>query len=141
MKAGRRRSTDEISATQFRVIGANIRTLRMRKGWSQARLGELMGWGTASNVCAAEGRRGGRQRGFTSEEVERLASIFGVPAWRLTTQCANCGGRPPAGFACLTCGAHLKTAVAMGSNPDDPGGMQIEEVGLDVLLTRAEQRI
>ena len=35
----------------------------------------------------------------------RLAAIFGVPAWQLTTRCANCGGHPPAGFACLACGA------------------------------------
>ena len=92
MTAGRRRSVDEIPVAQFHIVGANIRTLRMREGWSQAKLGKLMGWGTASNVCAAEGRRGGRQRGFTAEEVERLACIFGVPASRLTTQCANCGG-------------------------------------------------
>ncbi len=52
MRAGRRRSADEIPAAQFRVVGANIRTLRMRKGWSQAELGDLMGWGTASNVCS-----------------------------------------------------------------------------------------
>ena len=109
MRAGRRRSADEIPAAQFRVVGANIRTLRMRKGWSQAELGDLMGWGAASNVCAAEGRRGDRQRGFTAEEVERLASIFGVDAGQLTTRCANCGGLPPAGFACLTCGARLQT--------------------------------
>jgi transcriptional regulator with XRE-family HTH domain len=56
----------------------NIRTLRQRKGWSQAKLGELMGWQNASTVCAAEGRRDGRQRGFTVWEIERLAAIFGV---------------------------------------------------------------
>ena len=64
-----------------------------------------MGWPTTSTVCAAEGRRDGRQRGFTAEEVEQLATIFGAPPSQLTTQCANCAGHPPAGFACLTCGA------------------------------------
>jgi len=59
------------------------------------------GLATAATVCAAEGHRYGRQRGFTAEEVDRLACIFGVPTWRLTTRCANCGGDPPTGFACL----------------------------------------
>jgi hypothetical protein len=37
-----------------------------------------MGWQSASTVCAAEGRRDGRQRGFTAREIERLAAIFRV---------------------------------------------------------------
>ncbi len=81
------------------MYGANIRVLRQRKGWSQAQVAELMGWPSNSTVCAAEGRRGSRRRGFTAEEVERLADIFGVPARQLTTRCANCEGNPPAGFA------------------------------------------
>jgi hypothetical protein len=102
---GRRYLADEIPQEQFAVVGANIRILRQRQGWTQARLGELMGWPTAATVCAAEGHRGRRQRGFTGAEVRRLADIFGVSPQQLTTQCANCGGHPPAGFACLTCGA------------------------------------
>ena len=74
---GRRRRVDEIPAEQFAIVGANIRTLRLRKGWTQAKLGELMGWPTTSTVCAAEGHRDGRQRGFTAEEVQQLAAIFG----------------------------------------------------------------
>jgi hypothetical protein len=31
--------------------------------------------------------------------------MFGVSPWQLTTRCADCEGHPPAGFACLTCGA------------------------------------
>ncbi len=108
MTQGRRRRVDEISVEQVAVVGANIRTLRLRKGWTQAELGELMGWPTAATVCAAEGHRDGRQRGFTAGEVERLAGIFGVPAWQLTTRCANCGGVPPTGFACLTCEAGFR---------------------------------
>lgn len=95
----------EIPYEQCVVIGANIRVLRQSRGWSQGRLGELMGWSNASTVCAAEGRRDGRQRGFTTDEVERLAAIFGVAARKLQARCVNCGGQPPAGFACLTCGA------------------------------------
>ena len=94
-----------IPAGQCAVIGANIRALRQRRGWSQAKLGELMGWPSASTVCAAEGHRDGRQRGFTGPEIQRLATIFGISPWHLMTWCANCGGCPPIGFACLACGA------------------------------------
>jgi transcriptional regulator with XRE-family HTH domain len=96
---------DSIPDGQAAIVGVNIRTLRQRKGWSQATLGELMGWHSASTVCAAEGRRDGRQRGFTAREIERLAAVFGVSARQLTTRCVNCGGQPPAGFSCLPCGA------------------------------------
>jgi hypothetical protein len=70
-----------------------------------------MGWISNSTVCAAEGRRDRRQRSFTTDEVHRLASIFGVKAWQLTTRCTNCEGHPPAGFACLTCGAQATPAA------------------------------
>ena len=105
MAGGRRYRADEIPQEQFAVVGANIRMLRLLRGWTQGQLGELMFWPTTATVCAAEGKRGGRQRGFTGAEVMRLATIFGVSPQQLTTQCANCGGYPQAGFACLTCGA------------------------------------
>jgi hypothetical protein len=109
MTAGRRRRVDTIPAEQFAVVGANIRTLRLRNGWTQAELGELMGWPTVATVCGAEGHREGRQRGFTAEEVRQLAGIFGVSAQRLTTRCLNCDGNPPPGFVCLRCGARSQT--------------------------------
>jgi transcriptional regulator with XRE-family HTH domain len=102
---GRRRRVDEIPAAQCAVIGANIRVLRQRSGWTQAQLGELMGWPSNSTVCAAEGCRNGRQRGFTTREVQRLAAIFNVPIWQLTRRCVGCEGHPPVGFACTACGA------------------------------------
>jgi hypothetical protein len=104
---GRRRRVDQIPEDQTVIAGLNIRILRQRKGWSQAKLGELMGWPNASTVCAAEGRRDSRQRGFTAREIERLAALFGISPRQLTTRCANCGGHPPAGFGCLACGAAL----------------------------------
>jgi hypothetical protein len=104
---GRRCRVDLIPEEQFAIVGANIHTLRQRKGWSQARLGELMGWQSPSTVCAAEGRCDDRQRGFTTREIGRLAAIFGVSPRQLTMQCANCNGQPPAGYACLACGAAL----------------------------------
>jgi transcriptional regulator with XRE-family HTH domain len=99
------RVTRKIPAEQCAIAGANIRALRQRNGWTQARLGELMGWPTTATVCAAEGHRSDRQRSFTTGEITRLAAIFGIPPSQLTTRCANCDGHPPAGFACLACGA------------------------------------
>jgi len=95
----------KIPQDQYAIVGANIRALRQRNGWTQARLGELMGWPTTATVCAAEGHRSDRQRGFTTREVRQLAAIFGITPSQLTTRCATCGGHPPAGFACLACGA------------------------------------
>jgi transcriptional regulator with XRE-family HTH domain len=130
VKPGRRRRVDSIPKGQTAIAGVNIRTLRQRKGWSQAKLGELMGWHSATTVCAAEGHRDGRQRGFTAREIERLAAIFGVSARQLTTRCANCNGQPPAGFACLACGAAPGNAaypavLLLGrarSVPEEPSG-------------------
>jgi len=96
---GRRRRVDEIPPVQAAVVGVNIRVLRQQHGSNQSMVGDLMGWPSNSTVCAAEGRRNGRQRGFTSQEVERLATIFGIFPAQLMTQCANCGGQPPTGFA------------------------------------------
>ncbi len=101
---GRQRGTDVIPRQQAAVVGANIRALRQRNGWTQAQVGKLMGWTSSSTVCAAEGRRDGRQRSFTRSEVKQLARIFGVRSWQLTSRCTRCAGRPPTGFACLTCG-------------------------------------
>ena len=102
----RRGAAGKIPREQSAIVRVNIRTLRQRKGWTQAKLGELMGWPNASTVCAAEGHRDGRQRGFTTEEIRQLAALFGVCPSQLTTRCVNCGGHPPpAGFACLACGA------------------------------------
>jgi transcriptional regulator with XRE-family HTH domain len=95
----------KLPPAQCAIAAANIRVLRQRNGWSQAHLGQLMGWPAASTVCAAEGHRGDRQRRFARWEIEQLAAIFGVPAWQLLTRCATCGGQPPPGYACLACAA------------------------------------
>ena len=95
------------AAPRLRILATSREPLGVRGEQAQliSPLEVLMGWPNASTVCAAEGRRGGRQRGFTAREVRQLAAIFGVPSGQLTAQCANCGGHPPAGFACLACGA------------------------------------
>ena len=105
---GRRRRVDEIAQDQAAVTGANIRVLRQQHGWNQATPGELMGRPSNSTVCAAEGRRNGKQRGFTADEIERLATISGISPSQLTTLCANCLGHQPTGVACLTCGVCLQ---------------------------------
>ncbi len=109
--------TRKIPAEQSAIAGANIRALRQRNGWTQARLAELTGWPSTSTVCAAEGRRNDRQRGFTTGELTRLAAIFGISPWQLTTRCVICDGHPPAGFACLACGAAPSTGQPTTSAP------------------------
>jgi hypothetical protein len=118
----RRGAAGKIPEKQSAIVGVNIRTLRQRKGWTQAKLGELMGWPNASTVCAAEGHRDGRQRGFTTEEIGRLAALFGACPSQLTTRCVNCDGHPPAGFACLACGATPGSEHPAG--PALPGPVQ-----------------
>lgn len=117
----RRHRREEIPQDQAAAVGANIRALRRRKRWTQAKAGGLMGWPTSATVCAADGHRNGRQRGFTTDEVKRLADIFDVSTWHLTTRCANCDGQPLAGFSCLACGARrygTASAPAAHMGPD-----------------------
>jgi transcriptional regulator with XRE-family HTH domain len=89
---GRFRRVDEIPQAQAAMVGANIRVLRQQHGWNQAKLGKLMGWPSNSTVCAAEDRRNGRQRGFTTEEVERLAAIFGLSPAQLQWSARTAAG-------------------------------------------------
>ena len=114
---GQRPRPGEIPEAQARVVGTNIRVLRQRAGWPQGQLGALMGWRANSTVCAAEGQRGGRQRGFTLDEVHRLADIFGLEPWQLMTRCANCGGHPPRGFTCQSCGAQQTASSVIAGGP------------------------
>jgi hypothetical protein len=93
-----------IPVAQSAIIGANVRVLCLGRGWTMAKLGELMGWTAESTVCAAEGHRSSWQRKFTTGEIELLAAIFDVSPEQLNTRCVNCGGQPPTGFACLACG-------------------------------------
>jgi hypothetical protein len=115
--AGRRPRAGEIPKAQAAVVGANIRVLRQRNGWTQAKLGQLMGWRSNSTVCAAEGQRGGQQRGFTPGEVQQLADIFSLTPWQLTTRCANCDGHPPPGYTCQTCGSPGQPTAAQRPAP------------------------
>lgn len=110
----------KLPPAQCAIAAANIRVLRLRNGWTQDHLGQLMGWGASSTVCAAEGRRGDRQRRFARWEIDQLAAIFGIPAAQLLTQCATCGGQPPPGYACLACGAGHPPAPGHPEQPAHP---------------------
>jgi hypothetical protein len=110
----------KLPAAQCAIAAANIRTLRRRNGWTQAHLGQLMGWPAPSTVCAAEGHRAGHQRRFARWEVDQLSAIFGVPARQLLTRCATCGGHPPPGYACLTCKAECPATPEHLGQPAHP---------------------
>lgn len=96
-----------LSPEESAIVAANIRALRLAKGWTQCQVSELMEWGSHTVACRAEGRGSKRpQRLFTAREVEWLALIFGVTPEKLTMRtCAHCHGLPPAGYECLSCGA------------------------------------
>lgn len=104
---GRNHQLVFVPENQLPVIGANVRALRQAHGWSQRHLATLLGWGPdPSSICRLEKEaRDGRRRNITVPELERLADIFEVAVWQLKARCIVCDGSPPAGFACLTCGA------------------------------------
>jgi hypothetical protein len=80
---------------------------------SQRKLAVAMGLG-AHNVSAVSRHEkaapDGRRRNITTHELDRLADIFEVAAWLVKTRCGTCDGSPPAGFACLTCGARASAS-------------------------------
>jgi hypothetical protein len=104
VRPGRRCRVDDILEGQPAVVRVNIRTLRQRRGWSQAKLGELMGWQSVSTVRRRRPPR--RQAARFHQEGNRAASRhlrYHLPAAHDAVR--NCGGHRPAGFACLACGA------------------------------------
>lgn len=96
MTAGRRHRIGQLPEAEAAIVAVNIRTLRQRNGWTQAQLGELMGWPNASTVCAAEGRRGGRQRGFTARESGNwpLSSAYPPGSSRHSARTATASRQP-----------------------------------------------
>jgi hypothetical protein len=80
MMAGRIYCTREIPRTQAKVVGANIRVLRQRNGWTQAKLGALTVWPGSSTVVVQVER----------VAVSRAAGRAGVlrvvvePRWQAT---------------------------------------------------------
>ncbi|MFJ9633738.1 helix-turn-helix domain-containing protein [Streptomyces sp. NPDC101175] len=96
-----------------RIVGAHIHTLRLARGWSQrglARLteqaGKPIGFSTISRI---ESNRDPQQPAVAVivDDLVSLATVFGLKPEQLLTApaCFICMDKPPAGFACRTCGA------------------------------------
>lgn len=102
------------------AAAANIRRLREACGWSAARLAAEM----VRRGVPAAGRQmvvkleHGRRSYLTIDETFVLAEIFGVSVDQLTTvtACEQCHGCPPAGYACLACGAGGTEESAVGED-------------------------
>lgn len=55
-----------LSLDQSVAVAANIRTLRLARGWPQRHIADLMEWGHNSVTCRAEGRGNGPARSASS---------------------------------------------------------------------------
>lgn len=96
--------------TAAELVGAHCRRLRLLAGLSQEEAGvviaERLGglpWSRQAVSAAEKGRRG-----WAADEVRALAECFDVTPGSLfepVPACGRCGGTPPEGFACTTCGA------------------------------------
>lgn len=90
------------------TVAANVRLLRKARGMTMDQLVELVReagrpWWTSTvtriELC---------QRHLDADDLAVLAGVLDVTVQRLfeaVPPCAVCQGAPPAGFACLSCGA------------------------------------
>jgi transcriptional regulator with XRE-family HTH domain len=91
------------------VVAANIRRLRQIRGQTAEEFAAAINaagvaW-TRQTVAKIEN---GRRAHVTVDDLAALAAALGIDdPWALTQQsaCAACHGVPPAGYACLECGA------------------------------------
>ena len=96
-----------------RTVGAHIHQLRTARGWSlreiarQAEvLGKAIGYSTIGRI--ERGRHPDQPAvGVIVDDLVALAAVFGVRPEQLLIPpgCFVCMDKPPAGFACRTCGA------------------------------------
>lgn len=75
-----------VAGTLSSVVAANCRAERARRGWTQAQLGERLGWQRASVGHLEQNRRY-----VTVDDLVVLCRVFDVPVARLLT-----GADPPA---------------------------------------------
>jgi transcriptional regulator with XRE-family HTH domain len=96
-----------------RTVGAHIHALRTARGWSLREVarqtevaGKPIGYSTIGRI---ESNRHREQPavGVIVDDLVALAAVFGVRPEQLLTApgCFVCMDKPPAGFACRTCGA------------------------------------
>lgn len=89
-------------------IARNVRRLRERQRIPYTELAErLASVGHPIPVLGLR-RIEDMERRVTSDDLAALAAVLGVAhPWDLTADddsCGSCGGTPPSGFRCLTCG-------------------------------------
>lgn len=89
------------------LIARRIRRAREARGWSAARMAHEMTlkgvrW-DRFNVTHLEI---GRRQNVTVDELLALACVLGVSPMEIIKEdpCAQCGGEPPPGYTCRTCG-------------------------------------
>lgn len=101
-------------------VARNVRQIRLRRGWSVARLAKECGDRGAEYLSQSslyniereviglqEQKR--RARLISIDELFVLAAAFNVSVDQLLGRvtCNACKGSPPQGFACLSCGAEV----------------------------------
>lgn len=93
-------------------VAANVRTLRRHRRWSVAELVKRLaqvGYVSSQSVLAARESNPSRQSRVTADELVALSVVLEVSLADLVSEqievCERCRGIPPAGFACLVCGA------------------------------------
>ncbi|TDC42072.1 hypothetical protein [Micromonospora sp. KC213] len=101
--------------TLTRVVVHNIDLMRKARGWTKTELVQRLdsaGWPMKHSV--AIDRLGDGRRTLTVDELAILGKVFSVEPWSLTVPptCDACLGSPPAGFACLACGANTARTTA-----------------------------
>lgn len=88
-----------------RAFGTWVREQRRARGISQAKLAKASGPRILPTQIA---RIETGERPATISEAARICAVFGVALPDLTVElpdiCAKCGGTPPLGFTCNTCG-------------------------------------
>lgn len=102
--------TDELTVS--RTVGANVRTLRTKRGWSQRALAkntELTGKPVGfSTICRMEKASTPEASpvAIYIDDVVSLAAALNVTVHQLiaTPKCLACMDSPPPGYACRTCG-------------------------------------
>ena len=90
------------------VFGRRLQREREARHWSLREAAEKCGLAAASTIMRAE-----RGSDVALSSAIALAAMYGVPLSALLAEssCGQCDGTPPAGFACLSCGAKAKNAA------------------------------